>query len=192
MTFSQKINDLFEREKWAKAGRLLEQRLAKEPHNHWLLTRLGTTYYEQRDYQKALELTQEAHQLAPNCPLVLFDLASSLEMLGDDAQAVKTYAKLFQKGVKGIAEEECGEGVPWARSLLADCLYSVAGCLHRLGDRQKALGFMQQYLEWRAMGVKSIYSRKEVRERLREIADPSLGDVFEQETGEAGKKLELV
>jgi len=192
MTFSQQINMLFAQEEWAKARRLLERRLAKEPDNHWLLTRLGTTYYEQQDYEKALGFSQKAFQIAPHCPLVLFDLASTLEMLGEDAQAVKIYAKLFQRGVKGVAEEECGEGVVWARSLLADCLYSVAGCQHRLEHHEQAMWFIQLHLEWRARGAKSIYSVKEARERLREIAGPSLSAVFENETGEAGKMLDLV
>ncbi|HVS37904.1 MAG TPA: tetratricopeptide repeat protein [Gemmataceae bacterium] len=191
MTFSEQINDLFEHEKWMDARRLLEQRLKAEPDSHWLLTRLGTAYYEQKNYKKALNLSEKAYKLAPHCPLVLWDLASTLEMLGADLGAVKFYTQLFQKGVRGIAEDECGEGVVWAQSLLADCLYSVAGCLYRLGN-EKAPWFIRQHLEWRAAGIKSIYSAREARDRLLEISGASLSRVIEQGAGEAGKALELV
>jgi tetratricopeptide (TPR) repeat protein len=197
MTFSEQINRLFEQEEWAKARRLLEARLKDEPNNHWLLTRLGTTYYEERDYKKALELSQKAIKIAPDCPLVLWDFASTQEMLGDDAGAIRTYAKLFKMTTKEAPNEECWEGMHWegeqrSLSLLADCFYSVAGCLHRLGQRDKALWFIQEYLEWRAAGVKSIYSAKEVRGRVMEILGSPLSDAFEERIGEAGRQLEFV
>jgi len=188
MTFSESINDLFAREEWAKARQLLEERLQEEPNNHWLLTRLGTTYYEQENYKKALAFSQKAQKLAPSCPLVLWDLASTREMLGDDLGAVDVYTKLFRMGVKGVGEEECGEGLAWAQSLLTDCLYSVAGCLHRLGRQGEALWFIRQHLEFRALGAKSIYPLKSARARLRQIAGAPSG-VFERELGEAGKRL---
>jgi tetratricopeptide (TPR) repeat protein len=191
MTFSEQINKLFEQEEWVEARRLLGERLKREPDNHWLLTRLGTTYYEQRDYKKALELSQKAIEIAPDCPLVLWDFASTQEMLGDDVGAVRTYAKLFKLGADA-PDGEGWEGVQSARSILADSLYSAAGCLHRLGQRDKALWFIQEYLEWRAAGVKSIYSAKEVRGRLREILGSPLSDAFEEGIGEAGRKLEFV
>jgi hypothetical protein len=188
MTFSEEINGLFEHEQWAVARRRLEKRFAEEPHSHWLLTRIGTTYYEEHNYKKAMELSQKAYNLAPTCPLVLWDLASTLEMLGDDLEALKIYGELFARGTRSIAEDECGEGMAWARTLLTDCLYSGAGCLHRLGKERKALWSIQQHLKLRAMGVKSIYALREARTRLREIAGSS-DSLFENEIAEAAKEL---
>ncbi|MFO0969405.1 MAG: tetratricopeptide repeat protein [Gemmataceae bacterium] len=189
MTFSQRINRLFDQEKWREARRLLQEELKREPESHWLLTRLGTTYYEEHDYKNALELTQQAHQLAPNCPLVAWDLAATLEMLDDDRAALRIYQRLFETGVKAIANDECGEGEAWARSLLGDCLYSAAGCLHRLGRHEEALRSIQRYLGFRAIGVKSIYSVKDARARLQEIAGSSKAAFIESEIGELGRRL---
>ena len=147
----------------AQARALLEPRLKDESNNHWLLTRLGTTYYEERDYRKALRLSRRAYKLRPHCPLVLWDLASTLEMLGQDRKVLEIYKILFALGPKRLAEEECGEGINWASALLTDCLYSAAGCLHRLGEPEEALACIQQHLEMRALGVKSIYSLREGR-----------------------------
>jgi len=192
MTFSEQINDLFERAKWAEARRLLEARLREQPRNHWVLTRLGTTYYEEQDYERALALTQRAQALAPTCPLVVWDLASTLEMLGKDRKALRLYQGLVARGTRAIANDECGEGIAWARSLLTDCLYSVAGCLHRLGRHQEALRSIQEYLQLRAMGVRSVYSLKEGRTRLQEISGASRAEFIEHEIGASGKRLAKV
>ncbi len=138
MTFSDRINKLFQAGRWTEARALLEPRLKDEPNNHWLLTRLGTTYYEERDYRMALRFSRRALKLRPHCPLVLWDLASTLEMLGQDRKALEIYKILFALGPKRLAEEECGEGINWAAALLTDCLYSAAGCLHRLGEPEAA------------------------------------------------------
>jgi tetratricopeptide (TPR) repeat protein len=62
---TEKINDFFEREAWSGARALLNKELKKTPDSHWLLARLSTTYYEQRRYDKALEITRQAERLAP-------------------------------------------------------------------------------------------------------------------------------
>ena len=69
-TFSQQINDLFAREDWRTARALIETEMAKrgdEP-GHWLLTRLATTFYEEREYKKALPLLEKARQLGSRLP----------------------------------------------------------------------------------------------------------------------------
>ena len=192
MNFSEKINHLFKRERWVEARRLLEQRLQAEPKNHWLLTRLGTTYYEKGAYRKALELSEQAYKLAPKCPLVLWDLASTQEMLGDDSRAVKVYKDLFELRLEEASAEECSEGVQWLRSLLSDCFYSVAGCLFRLSVHDMALWFIQQHVEWRMRGARSIYSLKDARALMRDIVRAFPRDVFQEGVGEAGRRLARV
>lgn len=196
MTFSEQINDLFEREKWTEARRLLERRCKAEPLNHWLLTRLGTTYYEQEKYKKALEFSLQAYKAAPTCLLVLWDLASTYEMLGEDAKAARIYKKLFRLACRSLRgegeEEEHNEGPRWLNSLTTDCLYSVAGCLFRLGLPKEAHWFVREHLEWRIRGTKSIYPLKAARGLLREILKALPADTFAKGVEEAGDKLELV
>src|ERR1700733_8159352 len=129
MTFSDKVNDLFEREEWTEARRLLDKRLHADPNNHWLITRIGTTYYEQGNYAKALEFSEHAHKLAPKCFLVLWDLASTYEMLELDVDAARIYGEIFHLANAGDGENDHSEGTQWLQSLLTDCFYSAAGCL---------------------------------------------------------------
>ena len=49
---NSKINGLIQRGQWEEARRLLERERDKEPTNHWVLTQLGVTFYEQRRHEE--------------------------------------------------------------------------------------------------------------------------------------------
>src|SRR5438046_2067728 len=162
-TIGKQINDLLVAEEYAKARKLIEAELAEKPEDHWLLTRLGTTYYEEGKYAKALAIARRAHELAPRCPLVLWDLAGSLDMTGDEKAAVAIYRQLLQRGVKAVANDECGEGAEWATALLTDCLYRLGACYQDLGHKRQALRHYRRFAELLAMGVTSLYSFADVQ-----------------------------
>ncbi len=109
------IEALLAAEDWEAARSLIRTRLATEPDSHWLLTRLGLTYYEQRRYRQALRYEGQALRLAPRCPLVLWDYAGTLDMLGRTSEALRIYRRLIRRGVERLAFGECGEGRAWAR-----------------------------------------------------------------------------
>jgi tetratricopeptide (TPR) repeat protein len=66
------VNQLIWDEEWEKAQVLALTLLEDEPENHWLLAELAKTYYEQRNYEKALGYIEQALKIAPRCPLVLW------------------------------------------------------------------------------------------------------------------------
>src|SRR5262249_44519211 len=107
----QHIDEAMEQDAWAEARRLLLRELAIAPDDHWLTTRLATTYYEEKDYATALGWTEKALALAPQCPLVLWDHACALDMLGREEAAIRTWRKLIDRGAARLALDECGEGV---------------------------------------------------------------------------------
>src|SRR5437868_275163 len=145
MSLSQRINEYFNRQSWREARQLLFRAIKRHPDDHWLLSRLSTTYYEERDYLKALETSRRAAKLDSTCPLVLWDLAGALDAVGDKEQAIKIYEKLISRRIDGVANDECGEGEEWAASLLADCKARTALC------------YMDEYLADIRSGIKSIY-----------------------------------
>lgn len=179
-SLTKTINRLFAQENWAKARSILEKEMAAEPDSHWLRTRLGTTYYEERNYERALEEIEQAYRRAPNCPLVLWDYAGTLHALGRTTKAIGIYGQLLAKGVDAVAHEECGEGVPWAMGLLTDCYYRLGICHAHLGEAAAAGKHFTAYIILSALSrVKSIYTVEEALARLRQL--PAL-------TGEASAK----
>jgi tetratricopeptide (TPR) repeat protein len=161
-----KIESLIAADAWEEAREVILDALRESPEDHWLLSRLALTFYEQFDYEQALDYDAKALTIAPNCPLALWGYAGSLEMLGRTEEAIKIYRRLVRRGAKAIASDECGEGLARARGLVADCLYRLAGCYESLGKRQQALKFYEQHLAERGAGCHSIYPLRKVRQEF--------------------------
>ena len=156
-------------ENWAQAKKLLENELKKEPNDHWLLTQISEVYYEMRNYQKAIELSKKAIELAPECPLVLNDHALHLYMHEEDDKAIKIWDKLLKKGVEKIAQGECGEGLRNAKSLLNDVRIRIGKSYLETGQKEKALNYFQEHLNNRQRGLFSNFTKKEVEAEIKNI-----------------------
>ena len=154
---------------WAYARQLIKRELQHTPGDHWLLTRLSLTYYEQNQYKKSLQYSLEALQIAPYCPLAVWDYAGTLDMLKRRTKALQVYRWLISWGDERIAYGECGEGIRSARSLIVDC-YCRIGRIHEdRKEQSKALMAYKQHLRRRKRGVWSIYSLAEVKRRVAEL-----------------------
>lgn len=162
------IEDMIAADDWAGARRRIQTELRESPRSHWLLSRLALTYYEQRNYKKALETEKRALEIAPRCPLSLWGLAGANDMLGRRTEAAALYVRLIRRGVTRLADGECGEGLRWARGLVADCWYRLGAIREDQRDDHGAILAFQRHLQRRALGS-SIYSAREVRSRLRAL-----------------------
>ena len=166
---SDAIEERIAAEDWEAARRLIQAQLVTEPESHWLLTRLSLTYYEQRDYQRALELVKKAFSIAPRCPLVLWDYAGTLEMLDRADEALTMYQHIIKRGVQSLAFDPCGEGIERARGLYADSLYRMSHCYLALGSPAKAIEMLRKHLQQRSPDCQSIYPIEDIRKELREL-----------------------
>jgi predicted Zn-dependent protease len=157
--------------RWGDARAAIESELLADPDNHWLLTRLSTTFYEQFEYRRALRISERAMKVAPKCPLVLWDYAGSLQMIGRHEDAAGVYRRLIRRGVDAVASDPCGEGVRRARGLIADCHFRLSACYRSAGRKLAAIGQLSRHMEMRGPGCPSIYSFRQVtkfREKLLE------------------------
>jgi tetratricopeptide (TPR) repeat protein len=145
----------------------LRRQLKREPNHHWVLTRLSSVLYEKRRYAMALKYAEKAFAQMPTCPLVLWDYAGALQMLGRHGEALDLYARIVTRGVHRIATGECGEGKGWARGLVADAHYRASISLAALGNREASFSAFDQCLDLRGPGCYSIY-------RLDELSRPKL------------------
>ena len=127
------------------------------------MSRLALTYYERRDYEKALYWDAMALQEAPYCPLSVWGYAGSLDMLGREREALVLYRWILSLGEEDLAHGACGEGVRWAQSLITDCHYRIARIWEDKRQWKKALREYEMYLTRRGKGSSSIYSIREAR-----------------------------
>ena len=146
---------------------VIRRQLKAAPDDHWLLTRLSSVYYEQRRYVLALKYARKAFEDTPSCPLVLWDYAGALQMLGRHYEALDLYARIVTRGVSRIANGECGEGRGWARGLVSDSHYRASLSLKKIGNERASLSAFEQCLDLRGPGCQSIY-------RLTELHSPDV------------------
>ncbi|MEX2173015.1 MAG: hypothetical protein WD872_01550 [Pirellulaceae bacterium] len=166
----RKIERALAAEDWKAARKHILRALQDDPQDHWLLTNLATTYYEERDYRAALDWSRKALILAPQCPIVLWDYAGSLDMLGREKEAIEVWRGLIDWGAAAIAADECGEGIRAARSLVNDCRYRIGCAQVDLGHREAATEMFEQYVANRGRSTPSIYSLDDVHARLAQLA----------------------
>ena len=174
---TSKIERLINAEDWPAARRAVRAKLRSSPNDHWLLTRLGLTYYEERRYKQALKYSLRALEEAPNCPLALWDYAGALDMLDQDEAALNVYLLLVRRGIQQIAFGDCGEGLAWARGLIADCHYRMAHCYAALHRPKMAIKSLNSHIGLRGPGCRSIYSLAKVREEFGKLHAPRRASV---------------
>jgi hypothetical protein len=165
-----KVTQLFDMRKWKEARKLLKADLEQEPDNHWLLTRLATTYYEEKDYATAKSYAEQALALVPDCPLAMWELAGALQMLDNPEVALRIYTDIVAFGIKylegGSKVDGCWENQAWAESLMADSIFRAGTCYRELRNKDRAVKSFISYLRLIAQGVQGIYSLEDVRENM--------------------------
>jgi tetratricopeptide (TPR) repeat protein len=166
---SKLIEKAVQADDWPGARRLIRAELKHSPKDHWLLSRLALTYYEQRKYAMALYWHAMALQEAPFCPLSIWGYAGSLNMLGRTREALVLYRWIVSWPEKDLAHGACGEGMRWARSLITDCHYRIAKIWEDKRQWKRALREYEVYLARRREGCSSIYSLREARTRCERL-----------------------
>lgn len=166
----QQVNAFFERKKWKAAQRVIERALENLPEDapirHWWLSRLSAALYEQHQYADALENARLAESINPKCPLVLWDMANALDMLGKEREAIAVYSRILARKAHAIARDDCGEGLAKAQGLIADCKYRLSLCHADLGDGQNALRYAQEFLKDLLRGAAGIFTLDDLRKLL--------------------------
>ncbi len=164
-----RIDKHIDQGQWVKAERLIRRERRRNPNDHWLLTRLSSLFLAREQDHRALASSKKALKLAPHCPLVLWDYASALDAMKRHQDAIDIWRQLPRRGANRIAFNACGEGIPWARSLLNDCLYRIGFSSGQLGRTGLAIRYMKMHLQARdEKKVSSIYPRRFVVARLRD------------------------
>ena len=163
-----RIDQLIQDERWQEARALIEKALKKEPDSHWLLTQLGETFYEQRQYKKALKVLLKSRDIVPDCPLTLWHLAGTLDALGFHAEALQFFTWLL-KSQRTPQDDPCWESLEWTDALKTDCVFRMGVCFEHLKRNNLAEYCFRKYIGILSLGMDGSYSIEEARTRLREL-----------------------
>lgn len=74
----------------------LMQRRAQDPQNADIHTQIGNIYYDQKEYEKAIESYRKSLSIQPNNPNVETDMATCYHYLGKPDEALKLFDHVLQ------------------------------------------------------------------------------------------------
>jgi len=160
------IERLLDADRYTEARRAILRELRTDPDNHWLLMSLSDTYYEQFRYQDALDPARRAVHAAPDCPLALWNLACTLDMLDRTTDAAQLYRRIITKSRAVRTFGGCWETRAWSRDLVNDCRWRLARIAEARRDPRAARRWMTGYIRGREAGAKSLYNLRGARKRL--------------------------
>jgi len=166
-TLQKSVDELFAAEDWRNAESYLLTALDDDPESHWILCKLSGAAYQQYDYGRALGYAERALEIAPDCPLVLWEYASALVQVGRHPEAIEIARKIIRYGAHRRTFDDCWENRRWARSLLTDCLFLLGASYLELGDRRRGRDYLRKHLRSRRRGIYSDYTVETVRRLYR-------------------------
>jgi tetratricopeptide (TPR) repeat protein len=173
-SLSAQISALFRKSEWAKARGLLEKEQKRNSGDHWLLTQIGVTFYEEGKYGEACRLFLKSLKIVADCPLTLWNLAGTLDATGQPLQALKIYTWLLRTN-KSAKDDPCWESKKWSDALKTDSVYRIGVCFQHIGDRNKAEDCYRQYLNLLLIGGEGSYSIEDVTQRIRKLHEHHTG-----------------
>lgn len=162
------IETLLREGAWEAARKQIERELKRQPDNHWLLTQLGVTYYEQGRYRESLTPLLDALRIVPDCPLTLWNVAGALDALGKPEVAVSIYTWLLRSN-KSADDDPCWESAEWADFLKTDCVYRLGICFQHMGRRESAEHCFRQYINLIVAGMTGTYPIEDAARHIREL-----------------------
>jgi tetratricopeptide (TPR) repeat protein len=168
-SFSNKLNGLFEEEKWHEAKVLLEEEKGKFPNEYFLITSLAKVYYNLKLYKESLSYAEKAMGIEPNDVLVIYDYGCALSALDKNNEAIKQWDRIIEMDINKIAYGDFGEGLKWAKSIINDSRYRKAICSLGIGDKAEAVKLIEIHLKNRQRGVYSDFSRKQVMRKQKAL-----------------------
>lgn len=175
----KQIDRLIMAERWEEARAVIAKALQKEPDSHWLLTQLAETYYEQRQYRKALELLLQSRKIVPDCPLTLWHLAGTLDALGQGGEAIGLFIWLL-RSQRTAVKDPCWESEEWTAALKTDCVYRLGLCFKHAGRVEQAAFCLRKYLYLLSLGAPGSYPVEEVQQHLHELPESNWEAVEEE------------
>ena len=151
---------------WGNARHYIQEELVSEPTDHWLWFSLSLTYYEEKEYDKALKCSRTAVDFQPGCPLALWHYSGSLFMTHREHLALVIWIRLLDMDLEEIAYGEHGEGMDWALQLVNDVHFKLAKYYQWAGKTVWAMESTKKYLHNRKHGVGSLYEIQDAESSL--------------------------
>lgn len=132
---------------------------------HGVLIERAVRLHNRLRYTEALPLAEEAYRIAPACPVVLYNLANTLHMLGRGARARTLLQRLVATSADSLRRACPANGSP--RSFQVDAHYLLFEVeLYRTGAWRESVAHARRHLRLRTRGLRSVWTRRAIERRI--------------------------
>lgn len=163
------FNKLFNDGKYLESRRLLERMLKKYPNEHWLLINSALVNLELKKLKDALNFAKAAYKIEPNDPIVIEGYARVLIQNNNFKRATDLLEQIISSGLHKLISNPYSESKKWAKSLFIDSHYTLAMGYIKLGLFKEAKEKINEHLRMRKRGLFSIYYKKDIIKKSKEI-----------------------
>ena len=167
--YQNEVESLLDAEKWGEARMVLFKAIKEYPEEYFLYSRISLTFYEEKNYETALEYSKIAYSMQPNDPIIQWDYAGALSMNNEEELAIKIWQKIIDKPLEELAYGEFGEGIRAAKSLYNDTIYRIGYCYFTINNLDLAIEFIQKHIDNRQRGIPSLYLLSSIKKELSRI-----------------------
>lgn len=186
----KRIEDLANLHEDKKEEKALRQLLIKYPSDIYCLSQLAGALLYQEKFDEALSVIQKADTINPKFPLVPYYKGKILLCVYKAQLSVKCWDFIIETPVDDLINEEYGINIKRIKSLKNDAFFYKATSLYCLGFVKEAKKFAYNHLNGRVKGLKSDFTKKEVKDYIRElkysrITPADIVDGFDGDTTEA-------
>ena len=164
----ERIERLLQAGQWSEARDLLEQERVSDSENHWLLTQIGVTLYEERRYEDALRLFKASSKIVPECPLTLWNVAGTLDAIKRPRNAMAIYTWL-RRAENSSVDDPCWESKIGPTLSRPIAFIDTGVCFQRLGENEKAEHCYRQYINLLLSGIDGSCAVEEVKQRIQQL-----------------------
>ena len=156
----RKVNELYAADDFGTLYKFLKPIVKKYPNEYFFKIHLSYACVELDLFDEALVAAKAAYSIEPSDPLSLSQLIEALYCHQDYEEAVERARELQRRGEFDIAYCRHGEGIMWARELLAQATFYCAASLLRLGRIEEARKEIAIHENYRNHGVKMTITRE--------------------------------
>lgn len=150
------LERLLKDKKFVEADALLRAGIDLISDSHWCWTQWSCCKRRIDDGVGALSCAHKALDIAPTCPLALWEYAASLESCKRWEEAIEAYDHILDRGVDGLVDDPCNEGRSWSLRVISDCWFYRGSCLAELDRIDEAIECYHKHLQTRHPGRKSV------------------------------------
>jgi len=165
---SRRIERLMSEGRWTSARSRIVSALRKHPNDHFLLSCLSLTYYEQDQFTKALESSRRAIALKPKCPASLWEHAGNLSAVGRHKEAIACCRSVVRRSLDSLAYGECGDGLAYAKTISIDCRFQLGFLYYTVGDIRRGMFYTREYIRRRGR-ARSAYTMSQARRLMDDL-----------------------